>query len=74
MNHSEIIETIFKTLQLCIPFFRVTWIICIILGIMLLALAYFIKNSTNRKMPWIVGGIGIIMIVNSGVQLLSTML
>jgi len=48
----------------------VAWVTTILLGVALVVLAFVLKrNPERKKSPWIVGGIGLSMIISSGVQL-----
>ena len=58
-----------------LPIFRVTWAITILLGIILVVVALILKkNPERKKSPWILGGIGTLMIISSGMQLLFSLI
>lgn len=71
----EAIGRIYKILLQFVPLFRVVWIISLIVGIVLLVVAFGLKrNPIRKKSPWIVGGIGILMFISSGTQLITSLL
>lgn len=75
MAFGDLIGTIYEYLQQFIPVFRVVWGTTIVLGIVLIGLAVILKkNPKRKKAPWIIGGIGILMIASSGTQLLSSLI
>lgn len=71
----EAIGRIYKILLQFVPLFRVVWIISVIVGIVLLIVAFGLKrNPIRKKSPWIVGGIGMLMFISSGTQLITSLL
>lgn len=75
MNLSEMIGMIYEGILQFIPLFRVVWIATVILGIVMLIIAFYLrKNLTRKKSPWIVGGIALLMIISSGTQLIASLL
>lgn len=71
----EAIGRIYKILLQFVPLFRVVWIISLIVGIVLLVVAFGLKrNPIRKKSPWIVGEIGILMFISSGTQLITSLL
>lgn len=71
----EAIGRIYKILLQFVPLFRVVWIISLIVGIVLLVVAFGLKrNPIRKKSPWIVGGIGMLMFISSGTQLITSLL
>jgi len=68
---NELLEW-FHTLM---PFFRAGWITTILIGIIMLGIAFFLKQDPERKVsPWVVGGIGLVMLISSSMQLIFSFL
>lgn len=75
MAFGDLIGTIYDYLLQFMPLFRVVWAATVVLGIVLVVLAVILKkNPEHKKAPWIIGGIGIVMIASSGTQLLSSLI
>lgn len=71
MSFLSLVNDIYRFFRTAVPFFRVGWIITILIGAALLVLALVLKRNPDRqKSPWIVGGVGLLMTISSGVQLL----
>lgn len=69
------IYIIFQKLVQLVPFFRYIWASTIVLGVTMLVIALLLKrNPTLKKSPWIVGIIGLVVIVSSGSQLIFSFL
>lgn len=74
MNLTNLIEAIYEGLLQLMPLFRRVWIGTIVLGVAMLIIALILKNNPERKKsPWIVGGIGLLMLISSGAQLLVSL-
>lgn len=74
MNISRWFRAVYLGILEFMPFFRVAWLVNVAVGIVLLVLAMVIKkNSERKKAPWIVGGIGLLMLVSSGIQLIASL-
>lgn len=74
MNLTNLIEAIYEGLLQLMPLFRRVWIGTIVLGVAMLIIALILKNNPERKKsPWIVGGIGLLMLISSGTQLLVSL-
>lgn len=66
---------IFDWIERLMPFFRAAWVGSIIIGVALVALALLLKRDPSRKTsPWVAGIIGTIMVINSGTQLIASIL
>lgn len=73
MDDSQIIATIYKELLQFVPLFRVVWAATVVLGITMLMIAFVLKKDpVKKKSPWIIGGIGCLMIISSGTQLIMS--
>lgn len=71
MDISKIINSIYKELLKFVPLFRGVWIATAVLGIAMLITAFLLKkNPVRKKSPWIVGGLGLLMMISSGTQLI----
>jgi len=69
-----LLTTILEWVNSFMLFFRAAWITTIVLGVALAAIAFILKrNPDRRKSPWIVGGIGLLMVISSGTQLLFSL-
>jgi hypothetical protein len=56
------------------PLLRVTWVITVLIGIVMVVTALILKRNPARKIsPWIVGIFGAVMTVSSGTQLLFSL-
>lgn len=74
MDFSQIIATIYEGLLQFVPLFRMVWVATVVLGIAMLIVSFVLKkNIVRKKSPWIVGGIGLLMIISSGTQLIMSM-
>lgn len=74
MNLTNLIEAIYEGLLQLMPLLRMVWIGTIVLGVAMLIIALILKNNPERKKsPWIVGGIGLLMLISSGTQLLVSL-
>lgn len=73
MNFIILISTICGRLFRFIPLFRRIWAGSIVLGSIMLAVAVVLKrNPARNKSPWIVGGLGLLMVISSGTQLIAS--
>lgn len=73
MDISKTITTIYEALLQFVPFFRVAWVVTVVLGIAMLIIAFVLKkNPIRKKSPWIVGGFGLLMMLSSGTQLIMS--
>lgn len=73
MNFTGLIATIYEGLLLFVPLFRVAWAVTVGLGLVMLIIALALKKDPERKKsPWIVGGIGLLMALSSGTQLITS--
>lgn len=71
MDLTNLIGIIYGSLMRFMPLFRMVWIGTIGLGAAMLIIALLLKsNHERKKSPWIVGGIGLLMVISSGTQLL----
>lgn len=74
MDISQTIATIYDALLQFVPLFRVVWVATIVLGIAMVIIALVLKkNPVRKKSPWIVGGIGFLMVISSGTQLIMSL-
>jgi len=65
---------IYNILAQFTPLFRMIWFASILIGIAMVIIAFALKKNPQRKnSPWIVGGIGLVMIISSGTQLLFSL-
>lgn len=70
MDISQTITTIYEELSQFVPLFRVVWVATVVIGIAMVIIALVLKkNPARKKSPWIVGGIGLLMVISSGAQL-----
>lgn len=73
MDISQAIATIYEGLLQFVPLFRVVWVGTVVVGITMLIIALVPKkNPIRKKSSWIVGGIGFLMVVSSGTQLIMS--
>lgn len=73
MNISQTIVTIYVGFLQSVPLFRVVWATTVVIGIAMLIIALVLKkNPIRKKSPWIVGGNGLLMVINSGTQLIMS--
>lgn len=57
------------------PLFRMVWAGTVVLGIVMIVTAFVLKrNPIRKKSPWIVGGIGLLLVISPGTQLLASLL
>lgn len=74
MDISQTITTIYEGLIQFVPLLRVVWAATVVLGIAMLIVAFVLKkNPVRKKSPWIVGGIGLLIIISSGTQLIMSL-
>lgn len=74
MDLTNLIGTIYEGLIQFMPLFRMIWIGTIVLGVVMLIIALILKkNPERKKSPWIVSGIGLLMLISSGTQLLVSL-
>lgn len=74
MDLTNLIEAIYEGFIQLMPLFRMVWIGTIVLGVAMLIIALILKkNPERKKSPWIVGGIGLLMLISSGTQLLVSL-
>lgn len=75
MKLSELIGTIYEGILTFMPLFRMVWAGTVVLGIVMIVTAFVLKkNPIRKKSPWIVGGIGLLMVISPGTQLLASLL
>lgn len=73
MDISQTITTIYEGLLQLVPLFRVVWFITLVLGIAMLGITFLrSRNPAGKKSSWIVGGIGLLMVIGSGTQLIMS--
>lgn len=73
MKFTDLITTIYEWLLQFVPVFRVVWIISVAIGLAMLIIAFVLKkNPERKKSPWIVGGIGLLMMLSSGTQFITS--
>lgn len=74
MNISKLIAAITEGVLSFMPFFRIVWTGTVALGIAMVVIAFVLKkNPIRKKSPWIVGGLGLVMVISSGTQLLASL-
>lgn len=74
MYISQTIATIYDALLQFVPMFRAVWATTIVLGIAMAIIALVLKKKpVRKKSPWIVGGIGLLMVISSGTQLIISL-
>lgn len=74
MDISQIIAAIYDGLLQFVPLFRAVWVATVLLGIAMLIIAFALKkNPIRKKAPWIVGVIGLLMVISSGTQLIMSL-
>lgn len=74
MDLTNLISTIYKGLIQFMPLFRMVWIGTIVLGVAMLIIALILKkNPKRKKSPWIVGGVGLLILISSGTQMLVSL-
>lgn len=74
MNSKHLIDVIYEGIIQLMPLFRMVWLGTIVLGVTMLIIAFILKKNPERiKSPWIVGGIGLLMLISSGTQLLVSL-
>lgn len=74
MNISKLIAAITEGVLSFMPFFRIVWAGTVALGIAMVVIAFVLKkNPIRKKSPWIVGGLGLVMVISSGTQLLASL-
>lgn len=74
MELTNLVGTIYEGFIQFMPLFRMVWIGTTVLGAAILIIALILKkNSERKKSPWIVGGIGLLMLISSGTQLLVSL-
>lgn len=75
MKLSELISTIYEGILTLMPLFRMVWAGTVVLGIVMIVTAFVLKrNPIRKKSPWIVGGIGLLLVISPGTQLLVSLL
>jgi len=68
-------NSVVNIIEQLIPFFRAAWTANVLIGVMFLLVVFFLnKNSERKKLTWIVGGVGLLMVISSGTQLLFSWL
>lgn len=73
MDISQTVSTIYQVLLQFVPLFRVVWVATAAIGIAMLMIALVLKkNPARKKSPWIFGGIGLLMAISSGTQLIMS--
>lgn len=74
MNLLRLIESIYVELLRFVPWFRGIWIGSIVLGGIMLIIAWMLKkNPLRKKSPWIVGISGLLLIISSSTQLIVSL-
>lgn len=74
MNFTDLITSIYEWLLQFLPVFRVVWIISTAIGLAMLIIAFVLKkNPERKKLPWIVGGFGLLMMISSGTQFITSL-
>lgn len=74
MDLNNLIGRIYEGLIQFTPLFRMVWIGTLVLGVAMLIIALILKkNPERKKSSWIVGGIGLLMFISSGTQLLVSL-
>lgn len=75
MNVTEMTEMIYGGVLQFLPLLRIAWGSMIGMGAVMIIIALVLKkNPDRRKSPWIVGGIGLLMVISSGTQLISSLI
>lgn len=75
MNVTEMTEMIYGGVLRFLPLLRIAWGSMIGMGVVMIIIALVLKkNPDRRKSPWIVGGIGLLMVISSGTQLISSLI
>lgn len=75
MNVTEMTEMIYGGVLQFLPLLRIAWGTMIGMGAVMIIIALVLKkNPDRRKSPWIVGGIGLLMVISSGTQLISSLI
>lgn len=75
MNVTEMTEMIYGGVLQFMPILRIAWGSMIGTGAVMIIIALVLKkNPDRRKSPWIVGGIGLLMVISSGTQLISSLI
>lgn len=73
MTIPQTVATIYEALLQFTPLFRVAWAATVVLGVVMLLTAVVLKkNPARKKSPWVVGGIGLLMALSSGMQLIMS--
>jgi len=74
MNLEKAIGVIQDLITEFIPLFRAAWTSTVLIGVAMVVLALLLrKNPVRKKSPWIVGSIGVLMIISSGTQLIFSL-
>lgn len=74
MELRNLINAIYEGIIRLMPLFRRVWIGTVALGTAMLIIALFLKkNPERKKSPWIVGGMGLLMLISSGTQLIASL-
>lgn len=75
MNVTEMTEMIYGGVLRFLPLLRIAWGSMVGMGAVMIIIALVLKkNPDRRKSPWIVGGIGLLMVISSGTQLISSLI
>lgn len=73
MNFTGFVNAIYKAFLPLVPMFRVAWAATTALGLGMLIIAMVLKKEPARKKsPWIVGTIGILIMLSSGTQFIMS--
>lgn len=73
MHVQTFMTAIHEGLLLLVPWFRMVWAVTVALGAAMLITALILKkNPVRKKSPWIVGGMGLLMMISSGTQLMTS--
>lgn len=74
MDLLQMSAAIYDALLQFVPLFRGVWVAAILCGLAMVTLAFVLKkNPVRKKAPWIVGGIGCLMVICSGSQLIMSL-
>lgn len=73
MDFTSFIDAIFEGIVRLIPLFRVMWVVTVGLGLIMMIIALMLKRiPARKKSPWIVGCIGLLLMLSSGTQLIAS--
>lgn len=73
MDFKGLIDAIFEGILRFMPLFRVMWVVTAGIGLIMMIIALVLKRTPARKKsPWIVGCIGLLVMLSSGTQLIAS--